>query len=432
MSADNTLFQLAQRQHLAGDLAAAEVLYRQHLAANPDDAAGLHWLGCALHQQGRDAEALPWLQQAVAAKPEPAAWWFSLGIVCASLRQFADAVLAFRAALARDGGQYFFWTNLGASEAALGNGDAAEQAWVQALQLQPELPDAWFLLSAHHAAAGDAALAQQCNYRGIVCEGAAKHPPATLAQALSEIGQPQAAQALLQQWLQREPDNAIARHLLAACGGDAVPPRCSDAYVQQAFDQFSTSFERKLGELGYQGPALVAALAVEQGWPQAGWRIADLGCGTGLIGAELAPYARYLLGVDLSAGMLREAQAKGVYQQLLQAELGAWLTQQDERFDLAVCMDTFIYIGDLSQVLPAIARCLSPDGMLVFSSELLSDTAASGFHLNSSGRYSHRPEYLAKQLAAAGFARWQCRPVTLRQESGVPMCGELYCAWRQA
>ncbi|MFC3625152.1 tetratricopeptide repeat protein [Vogesella amnigena] len=428
MPASDSLFHTAQRLHIAGDLPGAEQLYRQHLAASPHDAAAQHWLGCVLHQQGRDAEALPWLQQAVAANSAPAAWWFSLGIVSASLQQHVEAAEAFRAAVARDGGQYFFWTNLGASEAALGNGEQAEQAWLQALQLQPEQPDAWFLLSAHHAAGGKAALAQQCNYRGIVCEGASKHPPATLAQALHEIGQPEAAQALLRQWLQQEPDNAIARHLLAACGGEATPARCSDGYVQQAFDQFSSSFERKLGELSYQGPAMVAALAAEQGWPQGGWRIADLGCGTGLIGAVLRPYASHLTGVDLSAGMLREARNKHIYHALQQAELGSWLQTQQACFDLAVCMDTFIYIGDLSAVLPAIARSLQPGGQLVFSSELLASDAAS-FRLNSSGRYSHAPAYLAAQLAAAGFARWQSQPVILRQESGVPMHGELYSAW---
>lgn len=428
MPASDSLFHTAQRLHIAGDLPAAEALYRQHLAASPHDAAAQHWLGCVLHQQGRDAEALPWLQQAVAANSAPAAWWFSLGIVSASLQQHAEAAEAFRAAVARDGGQYFFWTNLGASEAALGNGEQAEQAWLQALQLQPEQPDAWFLLSAHHAAGGEAALAQQCNYRGIVCEGAGKHPPATLAQALHEIGQPEAAQALLRQWLQQEPGNAIAQHLLAACGGEATPARCSDGYVQQAFDQFSSSFERKLGELGYQGPSMVAALAAEQGWPQGGWRIADLGCGTGLIGAVLRPYASHLTGVDLSAGMLREARNKHIYHALQQAELGSWLQTQQTCFDLAVCMDTFIYIGDLSAVLPAIARSLQPGGQLVFSSELLGGDAAS-FHLNSSGRYSHAPTYLAAQLVAAGFARWQSQSVVLRQESGVPMRGELYSAW---
>ncbi|MEQ6290849.1 tetratricopeptide repeat protein [Vogesella sp. GCM10023246] len=432
MPATHTLFQSAQRQHLTGELAAAEALYRQHLAAYPDDAAGQHWLGCVLHQQGRDAEALPWLQRAVQGDNSQAAWWFSLGIVCASLQHYAEAVVAFRAALALDARQYFFWTNLGASEAALGHGALAEQAWQQALQLKPALPDAWFLLSAHYAANGDAAAAQQCNYRGIVCEGAVKHPPATLAQALHEIGQPEAAQALLRQWLQQEPDNAIARHLLAACGGGDAPPRCSDSYVQQAFDQFSGHFDHKLAELGYQGPALVAALAREQGWPHAGWRIADLGCGTGLVGQVLQPYARYLVGVDLSTGMLAQARGKGIYQLLQQAELGAWLQEQDELFELVVCMDTFIYIGDLSRVLPAIADSLRPGGQLVFSSEWLGDDDAVGFRLNSSGRYSHAPDYLVAQLAAAGFARWQSQPVILRQESGVPMRGELYSAWLAA
>ena len=38
--------------------------------------------------------------------------------------------------------------------------------------------------------------------------------------------------------------------------------------------------------------------------------ILDAGCGTGLCGPLLAPYARRLVGVDLSDGMLKHAREK--------------------------------------------------------------------------------------------------------------------------
>ncbi|WP_425536227.1 methyltransferase domain-containing protein, partial [Chromobacterium vaccinii] len=41
-----------------------------------------------------------------------------------------------------------------------------------------------------------------------------------------------------------------------------------------------------------------------------------MGCGTGLAGEAVRPYASRLDGVDLSAGMLERASAKGIYDSL--------------------------------------------------------------------------------------------------------------------
>ena len=45
--------------------------------------------------------------------------------------------------------------------------------------------------------------------------------------------------------------------------------------------------------------------------------VLDAGCGTGLCGPLLAPYARRLIGVDLSEGMLALAKEKHVYDALI-------------------------------------------------------------------------------------------------------------------
>ena len=49
--------------------------------------------------------------------------------------------------------------------------------------------------------------------------------------------------------------------------------------------------------------------------------VLDAGCGTGLCGALVAPFARRLLGVDLSEGMLAHAMEKSVYHELFKAKL---------------------------------------------------------------------------------------------------------------
>ena len=49
--------------------------------------------------------------------------------------------------------------------------------------------------------------------------------------------------------------------------------------------------------------------------------IADIGCGTGLIGAELTNRKWVIDGFDISAGMLKEARKKGVYRELIRLDL---------------------------------------------------------------------------------------------------------------
>jgi predicted TPR repeat methyltransferase len=51
--------------------------------------------------------------------------------------------------------------------------------------------------------------------------------------------------------------------------------------------------------------------------------VLDAGCGTGLCGTIIAPFACRLVGVDLSEGMLAHAKDKNVYHRLVKAELGS-------------------------------------------------------------------------------------------------------------
>ena len=87
-----------------------------------------------------------------------------------------------------------------------------------------------------------------------------------------------------------------------------------------------SSFEAKLESLSYRAPELVAAALADAGLAADGrFEILDIGCGTGLCGPLLRPYASRLVGVDLSAGMLAHARQKEVYTELVQCELTEFL-----------------------------------------------------------------------------------------------------------
>ena len=119
------------------------------------------------------------------------------------------------------------------------------------------------------------------------------------------------ATEVLRQWLRREPDDPIARHMLAAYCGEKTPPRASDDYVRRVFDEFAATFDGDLQELDYQGPRLIGeAVTAELDEGAGGLDVLDAGCGTGLCGPLLRPVARRLIGVDLSALMIQHARGR--------------------------------------------------------------------------------------------------------------------------
>jgi predicted TPR repeat methyltransferase len=228
-----------------------------------------------------------------------------------------------------------------------------------------------------------------------------------------------------------EPGNVQALHHLAACGGADTPERASDGYVESEFDGFAASFDAKLAQLQYHAPALVGG-AVARLLGEAGkrLRIVDAGCGTGLCAPFLTPYAKTLVGVDLSANMLQQAQRRGGYDELAKAELVAFLHQRPASADVVVSADTLCYFGPLDKAFAAARHALVAGGHLVFTVERHDDDdpAAAGHRLNPHGRYSHRRDYLERTLAQAGFEPLGFEAVTLRHESGKPVAGWLASA----
>jgi ArsR family transcriptional regulator len=97
------------------------------------------------------------------------------------------------------------------------------------------------------------------------------------------------------------------------------------------------------------------------------WTVADLGCGTGALAAELAPHVRRVIAVDRSAAMLRAARrrAAGVENvEWHEADLAA-LPLPDGRCDAALLVLVLAYQEDPAPVLAEAARVLRPGGRLV-------------------------------------------------------------------
>ncbi|MBR0657601.1 class I SAM-dependent DNA methyltransferase, partial [Plastoroseomonas arctica] len=219
-----------------------------------------------------------------------------------------------------------------------------------------------------------------------------------------------------------------AQFLLAALGEGTAPGRAPAAYVRSLFDQFAPRFDGALAALGYATPAALSALVEAAGVaPARALDVLDLGCGTGLSGVALAPFARRLVGVDLSPRMLAEAGARGLYDTLAEADLLDWLPAQVAAFDLVFAADVLNYLGDLAPALAGIAGALRPGGWAAFSIETGS---VAPYALGEGMRYRHAPAHVVALAEAAGLRVVAMRDVVLRQEKAVPVAGTLFLTAR--
>jgi predicted TPR repeat methyltransferase len=381
-----------------GRLAEAEALIRRAIALAPDYADAHNNLGNVLQHQNRAEEAVPCYERAIALNPELADAFNNLGNVRAQHKRYEEAVTLYERAVALRPEMADAYLNLGKACQALDRTSEALTAYRQAVLLRPFHFDAYRRLGA----------------------------------ALYGWGRIDEAADVYRKWLSLDPDNPLAQHLLAACTEQEVPARASDAAVRNIFEGFADTFDEILAGLQYRAPALVAQAAAEViGTPQARLDILDAGCGTGLCAEHFRPFARRLVGVDLSAEMLKRAALRKLYDELFLGELTAFVGALAANWDLVVSADTLVYFGDLAPAMVAAARGLRPGGHLVVTLERASDAAAPlGFRINPHGRYSHTESYVRGVLAASHLKPLQLTPVHLRLELKKPVEGLLVVAAR--
>lgn len=414
--------------HRAGDLQQAVAAYRSVLAQVPDEALALHHLALARHQLGVPGEATAIMQQALALAPQRADWWCDLGKLYGAQLALDEAAAAFQRSLEFDAQNAEVWNHLGVVLEALQQDANARLCFESALQIEPSFAEALRNLGNLLMRLGEEHLAAQYLCREFLLQPAATQSPWERGIAFYTLGQIDDAAAVYRDWLQREPDNAVAQHMLAACGGADIPPRAADAYVERRFNDFAPSFETHLARLAYAGPELLAQSLAHLPHDWHASLALDAGCGTGLCGPILRQRADRVIGVDLAERMLDEAAPKQCYAALEKAELTHYLQTTAQRFDLIAAIDTVIYFGDLRTLLQAIAKALNLDGYLCFTVEATDH--AQDFSLHPSGRYQHKRSYLELELATAGFHNIDIHAAAIRNEFGHAVQGWVLRAQR--
>lgn len=197
----------------------------------------------------------------------------------------------------------------------------------------------------------------------------------------------------------------------------------STAYVTSLFDSYANKFDIHLTEsLNYCGPKMLR-LAVENFYTQQSRvcqfsTIIDLGCGTGLSGAEFAHMTSHMIGCDLSSQMVEQARRKNIYHELLVEDAVSCLNKYTA--DLVLAVDVLVYIGDLQPLFNCLKKRLTSNGLFAFSTQHF---IGDGFKLGDDMRYAHSVAYL-EQLAQVNDLKINIiQHASMRQDRGVDVAG---------
>jgi len=138
--------------------------------------------------------------------------------------------------------------------------------------------------------------------------------------------------------------------------------------LASAYGDWATSYDDDLtGEMGYRAHTTVARTLREVLEPE-GARVLDAGCGTGLVGVELARLGYDDIdGVDYSPDMLAEADKKEVYTRLEEVDLTDELDLPSDHYDAVTCVGTFTLGHVGPSALGELIRVTRPGGHLCFS-----------------------------------------------------------------
>ena len=451
--------QRAARLHQAGDLPKAVQLYEAILLEQPRDFDALYGLAIARLQEGQLEDSLQAVRQALSINNAFADGWCVQGMLLLRLNQAQEALSSFNAALAlkpdfiealsrratvleqldqpeealmsldhmlklrpEDAAG---WNNRGGILVSLGRVDEALQSFERCLALQPHFIEAQsnraaMLLhlrrfeDALHAA--DAALALRpdhavsWNTRGNV---------------LIELRRFKEAVASYDNALALAPELAVAadnRDLALFELGHLQ--RCPPGYIRALFDEFSDEYDHRMLEtLGYQAHLHLRSLAY-RALPSGknGWRILDLGTGTGLVGETFKDIAQggRLDGIDLSPRMIEAARARAIYYDLILGDIETILHSVGRTYDLVLAADTMIYFGDLSEILSGVAKRLETGGFYLFAVEAKD---GEGWEQTEAKRFRHSEAYLRAAAARAKLNFLELVPCFLRREGDEPVKG---------
>lgn len=428
--------------------------YRHALHAQPDFTAAHYNLGLLLLQHNQLPAAKVQFNNVLTLDPHHLDARFYLGVLSLEANQLDDAEKAFQDVLMHDTTHVQALTNLGVIALKRQQGQLAVDFFTKALALDNDHLDARNNLAAtfmHHDRFENALMHydvllqhrphdKEYLYNSGVAQMALGHLNEAITQfellltlqpehfaALNNLAaiyirleDKAQAKTLLQRAVAANPDDAASRHMLNALLGNTATASTCTAYATNLFNNYALYYDQHMrDQLNYTLPHHIKALCARFSL-QALARGLDLGCGTGLTGEVLRPLCQHLTGVDISEKMLAQAKPKQQYDDLIEADILTFLSQDHSHYQLITAADVLPYLGELDTLFATIRQRVTSQGYFIFSTEISQDAP---WRLQESARFCHHADYLNRLCRQHGLHILSSEQVIARQQNkaGLPV-----------
>ena len=344
--------------HQEGRLEEAERLYRSALENQPTNSIIRNNLGVALQGLGRLDEAEASYRKAIELKPDYFEAHLNLGNLLKRLGRLKEAEVSYRQAITSKPGLAEIHNNLGVTLHELGKLEEAEVSYRQAITLEPEFAEAHI----------------------------------NMGKNFKKIGKINEAAKYFEQALKINPYDHLGSALeLASIGKKNIPNKTPQNYMQNFYHILSKTWGH-VNPTKYYGHKLIENAFRQAHIDSNEIDILDLGCGNGILASFLRPYARKLVGVDLSQDMIIEADKTHLYDSLHNEELDRYLDKSSEYYDTVVAAAVMIHFYDLENTFSLIKNSLKVNGKFIFS---IFEGKKKDKELNFFHMYSHSDNYVS-------------------------------------
>lgn len=408
------------------ELDAAKTQFNNVLSLNPDATEALFYLGVLHLSTGALDEAKSALISLLEQAPEHVEALVNLGVIALKKEENQSAVDYFSKALAIDNEHIDARNNLAGTFMHHDRFENALMHYDVLLKKEPNNTEYLYNCGVAQMALGH--LNEAIIFFEQVLHLEHTHTPSlnNLAAIYLKMDSPETSQDYLEQILKINPKDCVSRHMLQAITQTQTADTTPD-YAQNLFNNYALYYDQHMqGHLKYSVPQHIARTLHQLGLAHVA-HVLDLGCGTGLTGIVLREISTHLIGVDIAKKMISHAQARGIYDSLVQGELIDFLKQNHQHYDLVVAADVLPYFGDLDVLMQLISKRLSPHGHFIFTTEI---NEHKPWQLEHSARFSHQPEYILQLARKYHFKTEKKEQIPARLQNNTPLHVMLYCLSR--
>jgi len=400
-------------------------LFKKALKLNPNDVQALSNLAGALKELQENEEAESCFIKTLELQPNQPDALTNYGLLKQSAALVDEAIELHRKALQYSPEHVAALYNLAFALNEKGGYDASLKFYQKVLQVSPNHVRALCDISYVYGKLKQPELSLPHLERARLISPGDPHVHFITGITHKALGDIEKATSCLEETVRLEPDNQSAKYHLAILTGDKSMTSSPDKYVEDLFDNYAETFDDHLtSKLQYKTPELIANMLKKHINTDDKYKILDLGCGTGLAGTHFQEISEHMVGIDLSSKMLKKAEQRNIYNELIATGIEPYFDSHDFRPDIVISADVFVYIGDIAKIFEQVSSALENDGVFVFSTE--DADGDDDFVLRESGRFAHHENYIKGLAKANQLTLLDCEQTIIRYDANKPIHGQVY------